>query len=191
MESKGTIFIVEDQEETKIGVFADILKRNGFKIVIAENYEDADAKLGELVASNELDGIILDFSFPYSTANSKRVDVVNGREVPNGVMLLKKYLFKINNQRVPIVINSTAEKAYREEYLKGISLEEMFVINTETVSLTNPGNDVKSILELFASRSERRNIEKKVQADRSWMTKGRAGTMDPKTGKFYYNRDGD
>jgi len=186
MNNKGTILIVDDRIEEKIGVFQEYLKVEGYNIVIAENLEEADNKLNTLLGNNTLDGIILDFSFPINENDAS----VNKEGKPNGVFLFKKHEFKIKTQRVPIVINTTGDEDYKRKYLGDIRNlgTPAYNVNHQANPLAQSTNRemVKEILKMFNERTEQRRVTSQIQEDRKWNTGGKSIIKDPRTGKYMY-----
>lgn len=190
MREKGTILIVEDCMEEKIGRFEEYLTSNGYKIEVAENLEKADKCLNELLKSNTLDGIILDFSFPINIED-RTVDMDG---IPNGVSLLRKYQFKIDTRRIPIIINTSCDEEYKKKYLGNIndSTIPMYNVNHQSNPLAQPNPQmIEQILSMFNKRNEERNISSRIESDNSWKRNGRTGYYNPNTKKYTYYRDGD
>lgn len=190
MEKKGTILIVDDRIDEKIGSFSEQLVKEGYDIKIAGTYEDAEKALKTLIDSNTLDGMILDFSFPVNAEEPS----VSTNGTPNGVLLLKKFIFKINLKKIPVVINTTGDEDYKKKYLGSLGNLEMPVynVNHQANPLARPSvRMVKDILNMFNQRCEYRKTTGQIQGDKSWLNKGTTGTYDKKTGKYHYNRDGD
>lgn len=186
MQKKGTILIVDDRIEEKIGVFQEYLKIDGYNIRIAQTLEEADKDLSALLGSNNLDGIILDFSFP---VDSKDPSVhIDG--IPNGVSLFRKHEFKIKNQRVPVVINTTGDEEYKKKYLGDIRNlgTPMYNVNHQANPLAQSTNRemVREILKMFNERTEQRIITNQVQPDKKWNIGGKSIIRDPKTGNYMY-----
>lgn len=186
MQGKGTILIVDDRIEEKIGVFQEYLKVDGYNIKISQTLEEADNDLSKLLGSNNLDGIILDFSFPINETDAS----VSKDGKPNGVFLFRKYEFKIKNQRVPIVINTTADEEYKKKYLGDIRNlgTPTYNVNHEANPLAQSTNRemVRDILKMFNERTEQRRIASQVQPDKKWKIGGKSIICDPKTGNYMY-----
>ena len=186
MKEKGTILIIDDRIEEKIGIFEEYLKIDGYTIKIAQTLEEADKDLSMLLGSNKLDGIILDFSFPINENDAS----VTKDGKPNGIYLFRKYEFKIKNQRIPIVINTTADEEHKRKYLG--SLNDLgtpsYNVNHEANPLAQSTNRemVIEILRIFNERTEQRRISSQIQPDRKWNTGGKSIIRDPKTGNYMY-----
>ena len=189
MGSKGTILIVEDLLEEKVGVFKQILDIEGFKTVVSENYKDAKEMLEKLIASNKLNGIILDFSFPVDE-NDKSV-VIN--DIPCGVVLLKENLFKLTLQNIPVVINTTGEEEYKKKHLSSLGTITIptYDINNTLTNLARPSVEMtKEIIKMFNECYERKKLEASIKSDNSLRT-GKA-VIQGENGDYYYSRyDGD
>lgn len=189
MGTKGVILIVEDLLEEKIGKFKQIIEIDGFTTKVTSTYKDSEKELIKLISSNQLDGIILDFSFPYD-ANDKSV-VIN--DMPCGIKLLKDFEFKISLQGIPVVINTTGDNEYKRKYLESINHKNfpMYDVNNALTSLTNPSIEmVKDILKMFNVRYEKRNIDKSIKRDKSLKT-GTSIIQGP-DGNYHYSKyDGD
>lgn len=187
---KGTILIVDDRIEEKIGVFKEYLKIDGYYVKTAQTLEEADKDLSDLLGRNNLDGIILDFSFPL---NSNDASVyVNG--LPNGISLFRKYEFKIRTQGVPVVINTTGDEDYKRKYIGNIeSLRiPMYNVNHEANPLAQASPKMaKEILDLFNEKTKNRVEFDKIKADKKWQKGGRTGYYNASTGKYDYFRQGD
>ena len=166
MQYKGTILIVEDHIQEKIGSFYDYIIKNNYSISTAENLEDADKKLIDLINLNEIDGIILDFAFPVNRSDlSPNID-----GIPNGIVLLTKHLFKLNLKRIPVIINTTADETYKRKHLESLNLEmPIYEIDNELSPLSSLSSSAcKEIIELF----DRRSMERRIKPDRKWISKG-------------------
>lgn len=190
MEKKGIILIVDDRIDEKIGTFEGHLYKNGFSVKIAGTLEEADRDLDNYLSDNTLDGIILDFSFPVDSKDQS----VNTKGIPNGVVLLDKYKFKIGVKRIPVVINTTGDEDYKKKYLGSLKNLEMpiYNVNHQANPLARPSTRmVRDIVNMFNQRYEYRKTTGRIQQDRSWLNKGTTGTYDQKTGKYHYNRNGD
>ena len=190
MEKKGTILIVDDRIHEKIGSFSEHISKEGFNVEIAETYEDAEKALKALIDSNTLDGMILDFSFPVNAEDPS----VSTNGTPNGVLLLKNYIFKINLKKIPVVINTTGDEDYKKKYLGSLGNLEMPVynVNHQANPLARPSvRMVKDIINMFNQRCEQRKTVGQIKPDNQWLKKGTTGTYDKNTGKYHYNRDGD
>ena len=202
MEKKGTILIVEDRIDEKIGHFKEILESRDYDVQFAGTLENANILLGANI--NKLDGIILDFSFPVSDEDLS--DNIN--DLPCGVELLSRYKRIVQSQGIPIVINSTAEKSLKIEKLKkiGIELDEKnngitkprFMQSMPIYNIDNESNPlvsatsqmVEEILKMFEERTIQRKTTEKIDADNKWK-RGTTGHYNESTGKFTYYRDGD
>lgn len=187
LKKDGTILIVEDRIEEKIGGFSDdVLKKQGYDIQFAENLEKARELLNELLRKNKIDGIILDFSI--DTNKDDKSPTTDG--VPNGIVLLREFLFKLNTARIPIVINTTGDEEYKNKYLGTMNLEmPIYNVNHQATPLASPNLNfqvIHEILNMFDSRNETRNII----PDKKWDGKGETGYLDNK-GHYHYRRDGD
>ena len=186
MKEKGTILIIDDRIEEKIGIFEEYLKIDGYTIKIAQTLEEADRDLSTLLGSNKLDGIILDFSFPIDENDAS----VTKDDKPNGIYLFRKYEFKIKNQRIPIVINTTAEEEHKRKYLGDLNNlgTPVYNVNHEANPLAQSTNRemVRDILRMFNERTEQRRISSQIQADRRWNIGGKSIIRDPKTGNYMY-----
>ena len=189
MEKKGTILIVEDLLEEKIGKFKQILEIEGFKVKVAETYRDAKNELDRLIRANDLDGIILDFSFPID--DNDKSTVIN--EIPCGVQLFKDFKFNISLKGIPVIINTTGEEEYKQKYLQSIDCTNIPVydVNNAATSLTQPTPEmIKQILQLFNDRYEKRELESTIKGDNPLVT-GKSVIRD-KDGNLHYARyDGD
>ena len=189
MGSKGTILIVEDLLDEKIGKFKQILDIEGFKTIVSETYKDAKEKIEKLINSNELTGVILDFSFPVDDIDKSVV--IN--DIPCGVQLLKDFSFKMSLKSIPVVINTTGDNEYKKQYLASINTESipMYDVDCALTSLTQPTPEmVKQILKLFNDRYEKRKLESSIKRDNSNLRTGRS--VVSANGKIYYSRyDGD
>lgn len=172
----GTILIVEDRPEEKIGRFQDFLVGQGYSIKIAENFINAEKLLNELLKTNTIDGIILDFAIPLSKGDKS---TTNGN-IPNGIVLLKQFLFSLNNRRIPVVINTTADDECKKKYLEGINLEmPIYIVNQEGMPLASPnpsGKMLQEIINMFNARNEVR----KIKPDSKWANKGGSFRRDSK-----------
>lgn len=169
---KGTILIVEDRMDEKIGKFEEYLTNNGYNIQVAETLEKADVSLNSLIASNKLDGLILDFSFP---TNSEDESVVSTDSIPNGISLLRKYQFKIETRRIPVIINTTADEDYKKKYLGDIknSRTPMYNVDNQSNPLSQPTPAmVEQILSMFNKRTEERNVSSQIRPDNKWKQSG-------------------
>lgn len=190
MPKKGTILIVEDRLEEKIGKFQENLEQEGYELEIVETLEKADVALTELFRNNKLDGIILDFSLPI---NDKDLSV-NVDNIPCGVFLFKKHEFKISTQRIPVIINTTGDEEYKRKYLGDIGKlsTPAYNVNHQANPLAQANPEiVQEILNLFKERTEQRKIASQAQPDKKWLDKGKTGMYDEKKGKYTYLRDGD
>jgi len=190
MEKKGIILIVDDRIDEKIGTFEGHLHKNGFSIKVAGTLEEADKDLEKYLSDNTLDGIILDFSFPIDSKDQS----VSTNGIPNGVVLLNKYKFKIGLTRIPVVINTTGDEEYKNKYLASLGTLSMptYNVNHQATPLTRPSMSmIQDIINMFNQRCEQRKTNSKIQQDSSWLNKGKTGTYDKKTGKYHYNRNGD
>jgi len=175
----GIILIIEDRFEEKIGQFADYLTKNGYKIILAETLESAFLKMQDLLASNNVDGVILDFSFPTNNEDPS----VSSNNLPNGIVFLDNFKFKLNTRQIPVVINTTGDKEYKKKYLEplksGLSMP-LYDVDHESSPLARPGaQSIQEIMELFDKRKRFRNIK----PDQSWHNKGSAFIRD-KNGKI-------
>ena len=166
VKKNGSILIVEDRLQEKIGSFYDQLVKNGYDIEIGENFEKANELLENLLKSNKIDGIILDFSFPVSEEDQS----VNIDGIPSGVKLLQDYLFKLNMRRIPVVINTTGDEEYKAKYLENMGLSmPVYNVNHETNPLAKPGAQmISEIMEMF----DIRNNERRIKPDSKWFNKG-------------------
>jgi len=190
MNKKGIILIVDDRIDEKIGIFEDHLSTCGFSVKIAGTLEEANRDLENYLSDNTLDGIILDFSFPVDS-NDQSVST-NG--IPNGVVLLDKYKFKIGVKRIPVVINTTGDEDYKKKYLGSLGRLEMpiYNVNHQANPLARPSIQmVQQIIDMLNQRYEHRKTSSQIQQDNSWLNKGTTGTYDEKTGKYHYHRNGD
>lgn len=189
MGKKGTILIIDDLLEEKIGRFKQILEIEGFKVKVAENYRDAKKELDGLIRSNDLDGIILDFSFPVD--DEDKSTVIN--DIPCGIQLFKDFRFNISLKGIPVIINTTCEDEYKQKYLKTIDCSNIpiYDVNNSATSLTQPTPEIaKQILTLFNARYEKRKLELTIKKDNSLKT-GRSVIQD-ENGNLHYSRyDGD
>jgi len=190
MQEKGTILIIEDHLEEKIGQFKECLDREGYDVKTAETLEEADIVLVELLKNNSLDGIILDFSFPIDNVDQS-VTVDN---MPSGVFLFKKYEFKINTQRIPVVINTTGDEEYKRKYLGDIknSSTPIYNVNQQANPLAQANPEmVQEILKMFNERTEQRKIISQAKPDKKWIQRGQTGIYDKKNNTYTYLRNGD
>ena len=166
--TKGFILIVEDRFEEKIGKFKDSLSNEGYNIILAKTLEEAKQEMNDLLKSNNIDGVILDFSFPINSEDLS--DFSNGE--PNGITFLKNFKFQLNNKKIPIIINTTADENFKKKYLKPIesSLEmPLYVVDHECNPLANLSpHSTKEIINLFNARNQLRNI----QPDKRWNKNG-------------------
>ena len=190
MNKKGTILIVDDRIEEKIGTFRQYLDIEGFNVEIAEDLKKADKLLSDLIKSNKLDGLILDLSFPVSKEDPS---VTTEENIPCGVSLFRKHEFKLRNKMIPIVLNSTADEEFKRKYFGNIEKSNTLMYNVDVQSnpLTRPtGNLIKEIIGMFNKRSEDRNLANSIKADNSLRT-GKA-IVQGQDGKYHYSRyDGD
>lgn len=187
MSKKGTILIIDDRLEEKIGIFQEYLNIDGFDIKIAETLEEADKKISNLLKSNTLDGIILDFSFPINSMDAS----VTKDGKPNGVYLFEKYKFKITTQGVPVVINTTGDEEYKKKYLGDIKNlgTPVYNVNHQANPLAQTTNRemVRDILKIFNQRYEKRKITETIQPDRKWR-KGQTFIYDENGNPIAYSR---
>jgi len=189
VKTKGTILIVDDHIDEKIGVFQEYLKIDGYNIKVAGNLEEADKDLATLIGNNTLDGIILDFSFPTSELDASATT----RNKPNGIFLFEKYCFKIENQRVPVVINTTADKETKNKYLGNLGNLGMpiYNVNHEANPLAHSSPEMaKEILKLFNERTEQRRIASGIKPDSNLRT-GKSVIRRPDGSLTYSRYDGD
>ena len=186
---KGTILIVDDRIEEKIGVFQQYLKIDGYNIIIAGTLEEADRDLSNLLANNSLDGIILDFSFP---VDSKDPSVhVDG--IPNGVSLFRKYQFNIKNKQIPVVINTTGDEEYKRKYMGDLTNlgTPVYNVNHEANPLAQASPELaKKILKLFNERTDLRIRTSNIQADNKLVT-GKSVIAKADGGLTYARYNGD
>ena len=166
MDKKGNILIIEDRIQEKIGSFYDQLIINGYSIKIVETLEQADESLNELLKSNNIDGIILDFAFPISQEDQS----TNIDGLPCGIALLKDYAFKLNLKRIPVVINTTGDEDYKAKYLESINLSmPIYNVNHELNPLARPSREmINEILQMFDTR----NTLKDINPDKKWFIQG-------------------
>ncbi len=190
---KGTILVIEDKEQGKLGRFKDVLIRDNYSILSVETLGEAIKTIEKMKKSNfdTLDGLILDFSFPVGEVDNKEYDsskTINGRQC--GIEFLRKYYHLFNNNRIPLVINTTASEELKREKLKEIGIDiregefglipqkflqftQIFNVDNESNSLFNPsGETIKDILKIFNERTENRRVQSKIQPGRSWNTRG-------------------
>lgn len=164
----GTILIIEDRFEEKIGQFADYLTKNGYKIILAETLENAFIKMQNLLETNNIDGVILDFSFPTNNEDPS----VYSNNLPNGIAFLDNFKFKLNTKQIPVIINSTGDKEYKEKYLEpmksGLSMPLYNVDHERSPLAKSSAQAIQEIMELFNKRKSLRNIT----PDQSWHNKG-------------------
>ena len=156
MEQKGTILIVDDRTDEKIGVFHDYLVNSGFNLNYVGTLAEAKNELKSLLSSQQLDGIILDFSFPIDE-NDKSVQSNN---IPNGVVLLNDFIFRIRLQQIPVIINTTGDKDYKKKYLGNPDDLRIpyYDVDHELNPLARPSRGMtQDILKLFNDRVERRS----------------------------------
>lgn len=174
MSNKGSILIVEDRVQEKIGSFYDQLVRNGYNIKIVETLEQADETLDELLKTNIIDGIILDFSFPISEEDQSVC--IDG--IPSGIVLLQNHLFKLNTKRIPVVINTTGDEEYKAKYLESFTLSmPIYNVNHETNPLARPSSKmIEEIISMFNTR----NSERKIRPDNKWLNKSGPFLRDDK-----------
>lgn len=190
MHKKGVVLIVDDCFDEKIGQFEEHLQRAKFEIRKAETLEEADRELDKLLRDNSLNGIILDFSFPKDVND----DNVSENGKPNGIVLLEKYRLRLELKRIPVVINTTGDEDYKEKYLG--FLKQLYIpiynVKHQVHPLANPlMRMTQDIIKMFNQRYEQRKLSSQTIKDGSWLARGKNGTYDRKTGKYYYNRDGD
>ncbi len=172
----GTILIVEDRPEEKIGRFQDFLTEQGYTVQIAENFADAEKLLNRLLKTNTIDGIILDFAIPVSEDDKS---TTNGN-IPNGVVLLKQFLFSLNNRRIPLVINTTADEECKKKYLSELNLEmPIYIVNQEGMPLASPNPSGKMLQEIIDMFNER-NKTRKIIPDSKWTSNGGPFIRDSK-----------
>jgi len=179
MQNKGTILIVDDRLQEKIGKFKDYLEEDGYVVQIAETLEKADECLSELISKNSLDGIILDFSFPVNEKDPS----VQSKGKPNGVVLYEKFSFKIRTQGIPIVINTTGDEEYKRKYMGDIENlgTPVYNVNHEANPLAQASPDlVNDILEMFNERNDKRVSTCNIQPDKKWLKKGGPFLRDEK-----------
>ena len=189
MGQKGIILIVDDRIEEKIGVFQEYLKIDGYNIKIANTLEEADKDLSKFLGSNNLDGIILDFSFPVNAEDpSVHVD-----GVPNGVSLFTKHRFNIKNKQIPVVINTTGDEEYKRKYMGDLTKlgTPVYNVNHEANPLAQASPKLaKEILKLFNERTDLRIRTSNILPDNKLRT-GRT-VIQGADGKLQYSRyDGD
>lgn len=190
MKEKGTILIVEDRFEEKIGKFQEFLNKEGYSIKHVDTLEEADTVLDKLLKENKLDGIILDFSFPVNNEDES----TNIDNIPCGVQLFKKHQFKIDTQRIPVIINTTGDEEYKRKYLGDFNKlsNPIYNVNHHANPLAQPNIEmVKEILKLFNTRNEQRIISSQAKPDNRWLSTGRTGVYNSTTKKYTYLRDGD
>ena len=189
MGSKGTILIVEDLLDEKIGKFKQILDIEGFKTIVSETYKDAKEKIEKLINSNELTCVILDFSFPVDDIDKSVV--IN--DIPCGVQLLKDFSFKMSLKSIPVVINTTGDNEYKEKHMAQVNTTgiPIYDVDCALTSLTQPTPEmVKQILKLFNDRYEKRKVETDIKPDSSLWT-GKS-VIKGSNGEYKYSRyDGD
>jgi len=157
MDKKGTILVIEDHFEEKIGVFKNYLDIEGYEIDVAENLEEANKKMVDLLKKNIIDGIILDFSFPISKEDPTRFF----NDVPNGVLFFEKFKFQIQTMQIPVVINTTATEEIKTKYLGDLDHlgTPVYNVNHDANPLAAPTNQlfIKEIFNLFNNRNKMRN----------------------------------
>ena len=189
MQQKGTILIVDDRIEEKIGVFQEYLKIDGYNIRIAQTLEEADKELSTLLGSNNLDGIILDFSFPVDSKDSS----VHVNGIPNGVSLFKKHQFSITNKKIPVVINTTGDEDYKRKYMGDLANigTPIYNVNHEANPLAQANPELaKKILKLFNERTDLRIRTSSIKSDNRLYT-GKSVIQRPDGSLTYSRYDGD
>ena len=207
-EQKGTILVIEDEEQGKIGRFKDVLITNNYCILHVRTLGEAIKIMEEMKKNNfnNLDGLILDFSFPIGEIDGKQFD---SSKTISGIEFLRIYYHLLNNNKIPLVINTTASEDFKIEQLKEIGIEikegeiglihqkflqltQIFNVDNSINPLANPSSEtIKEILGMFKQRTETRKIQRKIQPDKSWQIRGQTGFYDPNSGTYRYLRDGD
>lgn len=185
LKKDGTILIVEDRLEEKIGSFEEAIKAQGYDVLIAEDLKTAKSMLDELLKKNKLDGIILDFAIPVDKEDRSTTT----KDIPNGVVLLRNFLFKINNCRIPVVINTTGDEEYKKKYLRTMTLEmPIYNLNHQLTPLASSNQSTyvrREILSMFNLRNQTRIDTGKIKQDKDWGGKGKSVYVGP-DGKYHY-----
>lgn len=189
MQGKGTILIVDDHIDEKIGVFQEYLKIDGYTIITTSTLEEADRNLSNLLANNSIDGIILDFSFPIDSKDpSVHVD-----GIPNGVSLFNKHQFKIRNKQIPVIINTTGDEEYKRKHIGDLTNlgTPVYDVNNEANSLAQPNPElVKEVLKMFNERTNLRISTSNIETSNKLRT-GKSIIQRPDGGLAYSRYDGD
>lgn len=157
------ILIIDDRIEVKIGDFEDALVRAGFSIEKATTLEEAMEAFEKNI--DDIDAVILDYSFPVSESNHR---VYDDNKVPNGIVFLTKYEMKMHLKGIPIIINTDSDDDYREKWLKKskyFSDDSNILyksLEKQPLSFVN-AIEARRIIEKINESKEIREIAKKVQ----------------------------
>ena len=207
MKERGIILVIDDWFEEKVGSFNDVLVTEGYKVVRAETLTEANELYASYKDKNskkiKLDGIIVDFKFPvgkrYNNQGNEIFDYshnINGR--PCGVEFIYTHINELNNNKIPLIINTTGDNKYKVEKLKEIGIEigenefgcvqnrflqfiPIYNINDASNPLVNAsGRMINEILNMFRERTSRRLIEERIQQESNWVQQRGAFFRDNK-----------
>lgn len=185
------ILIIDDNIEEKIGAFKDLLEKTGFKCIEAKTLEEAKRIFEDNI--NNIDAVVLDYAFPESKNNTI---FYNENKVPNGIVFLKKYEFKLYTKNIPLIINTSADEEEREKWLRTTS----YFSKDEDVLYKCPAKQpladstsviAEQIIKEIKKRQEERKMLSRIKADNKWTQKGQTGIYDKTTGEYHYLRNGD